>query len=121
MSIFEEGDTFESFFHFLWVRDAIYQNYSFDFKIPDTLIIKNDAPSHWYFTSKGIVKKKKSQNITLDKIFAAFSKTTSPTGAIATFVHAENRENDSNETNGVPQKRIFIEYLGAEELSKDSF
>jgi len=57
--------------------------------IPDTVIYKHGFPSAWYFTSAkdGTIKRKKTENLTLDALLAAFLDLDAPERVVCYFVN----------------------------------
>ena len=64
----------EWLFYHLWTKNTPTPPV-FNFKIADTVILRNGVASVWYFTSKdGYILKKDAKNVKISKINKAFIK-----------------------------------------------
>ena len=64
----------EWLFYHLWTKNTPVPP-SFNFKIADTVVLRNGVPSVWYFTSKdGYILKKDAKNVRIAKINKSFIK-----------------------------------------------
>ena len=121
----------DKIYHLLWQPDDINQKPSCKFDIPDTILYRKNAPTFWYFTSKqGYVKRKRTKNITPDKILESFKKKNHSSGILAYFLY--NLDENGKPINEIeeiyfskkkiPQKRTSkIVYFDEKKLSSSFF
>ena len=69
----------------------------FDLTIPETVIIKFNIISNWYFTSKeGKLKRKNKITLTRDAVYEAFSVGNENSGIVAYFISAPGAEDEAS-------------------------
>jgi hypothetical protein len=67
--------TIQSLYIYLWMKEENNPKKPFKFRVPHTLLIKDNNISYWIFSDKqNVIKKKKSLNITIPNILKTFRK-----------------------------------------------
>lgn len=67
--------TIQSLYIYLWMKEENNSKKTFKFRVPHTLLIKDNNISYWIFSNKqNVVCKKNSLNITVDNIMKTFKK-----------------------------------------------
>lgn len=73
IKVLNDTGLLDSFYTLLWTKPENANTTSYQFKIPNTIIIRDNRPNIWYFSnSKGDIIKKKNENLEHDKIISIF-------------------------------------------------
>jgi hypothetical protein len=102
------GDgTCENLFYYLWCKDE--DDIGPNINIPDTIIYMYCQPAYWYFTDRSRqIKKKNRANLTVAKIYEAFTRVKAGSGIVGYFLSsAPGRDGKSSTT---------IEYFNSKTL-----
>lgn len=116
----------ESIYHLLWSKEFDDNFNHFSFFLPHTILIKNNMPITWYFSSKtGEVLRKKPQNISNDLIAQKFSKYPSRSSIAAMYLYEVNEDLtlckqfhllDKIDKDKTISRRVMIDYVSYEGL-----
>lgn len=117
----------ETIYHLLWMKEFNEKFNHFSFFLPHTILIKNNTPITWYFSSKsGEVLRKKPQNLNNVSIITEFSKFKSKSSIAAMYLYEVNEDRtfcqqfhllDKVDKDRTLSRRVMIEYISYEGLA----
>lgn len=85
--ISNDSSFYEKLFHLLWLKPEIFKKTDILLNLPDTIFFENSHPLFWYYSNtSGVVRKRKQENITKEKILQKFTQTKNESGVIAYFI-----------------------------------
>lgn len=124
--LFNYDGIVETFYHLLWLKEFDEKFNHFSFSLPHTILIKNNMPVTWYFSSKtGEILRRKPQNISNELICKEFSKSPSKSSIAAMYLYEVNEDLslckqfhllDKVDKNKTLSRRVMIEYISHENL-----
>lgn len=116
----------ETIYHLMWMKEFDDKFNHFSFFLPHTILIKNNTPITWYFSSKtGEVLRKKPQNLGNDCIISEFSRIKSKSNIVAMYLYEVNEDRtfcqqfhllDKVDKDKTLSRRVMIEYISFEGL-----
>lgn len=85
--ISNDSSFYEKLFHLLWLKPEILKKTDIHLNLPDTIFFENSQPIFWYYSStSGVVRKKKQENISKERILQKFTRSKNESGVIAYFI-----------------------------------